>query len=79
MHDDEDLQVVGTTSEYLIQQLTDKEEGKDFAVDYFKSGFMSSRVALFFLLIAALQVYPKVAIRSLLLPQYFIINTSNHI
>ncbi len=48
MHDDEDLQVVGTTSDYLVQQLTDEEEGKDFAVDYFKSGFMSSAVNTLF-------------------------------
>ena len=48
MHDDEDLQVVGTTSDYLIQQLTDEEEGMDFAVDYFKSGFMSSAVNTLF-------------------------------
>lgn len=50
MHDDEDLQVVGTTSDYLIQQLTDEEEGKDFAVEYLKAGFMSSAVnALFYM------------------------------
>jgi transcriptional regulator with XRE-family HTH domain len=48
MHDDEDLQVVGTTSDYLIQQLTDEEEGKDFAVEYFKSGFLSSAVNTLF-------------------------------
>jgi transcriptional regulator with XRE-family HTH domain len=48
MLDDEDLQVVGTTSDYLIQQLTDEEEGKDFAVEYFKSGFMASAVDTLF-------------------------------
>jgi transcriptional regulator with XRE-family HTH domain len=45
---DDDLQIVGTTSDCLIQQLTDEEEGKDFAIGYFKSGFMSSAVNTLF-------------------------------
>ncbi len=48
MHDDDDLQVVGTTSDYLIQQLTDEEEGKDFAGGYLKSAFLSSAVDTLF-------------------------------
>ena len=48
MHDDEDIQVVGTTSDYLIQQLADEEEGKDFAVGYLKSAFLSSAVDTLF-------------------------------
>ena len=44
MNDDEDLQIAGTTSDYLIQQLTDEEGRKDFAREYLKSAFLSSAV-----------------------------------
>lgn len=50
MHQDEDIQVVGTMTDYLIQKVTDKEEGKEFASEYFKSAFLSSAVnALFYM------------------------------
>lgn len=64
MHDDEDLQVVGTTSDYLIQQLTDEEEGKDFAAGYLKSGFLSSAVdTLFYMRLQAGLTQAQVAER----------------
>jgi transcriptional regulator with XRE-family HTH domain len=50
MHQDEDIQVVGTMSDYLIQKFTDEEQGKEFASEYLKSAFLSSAVnALFYM------------------------------
>jgi transcriptional regulator with XRE-family HTH domain len=64
MHDDEDLEVVGTTSDYLIQKLTDEEEGKDFAIGYLKSRFMSSAAnALFYMRLQAGLTQAQVAER----------------
>jgi|SRR5579859_557389 len=64
MHDDEDLQVVGTTSDYLIQQLTDEEEGKDSAIEYLRSGFLSSAAdTLFYMRLQAGLTQAQVAER----------------
>ena len=50
MHQDEDIQVAGTMTDYLIQKFTDEEQGKEFASEYFKSAFMSSAInALFYM------------------------------
>jgi len=42
MHQDEDIQVAGTMTDYLIQKFTDEEHGKEFASEYLKSAFLSS-------------------------------------
>ncbi len=42
MHKDEDIKIEGTMSDYLIQQLTDEEHGKDFAEEYLKLAFLTS-------------------------------------
>ena len=50
MHQDEDNQVVGTMTDYIIQKFTDEEQGKEFASEYLKSAFLSSAVnALFYM------------------------------
>ena len=50
MHQDEDIQVAGTMTDYLIQKFTDEEQGKEFASEYLKSAFLSSAVnALFYM------------------------------
>lgn len=50
MDQDEDIQVAGTMTDYLIQKLTDEEQGKEFASEYLKSAFLSSAVnALFYM------------------------------
>lgn len=50
MHQDEDIQVAGTMTDYLIQKFMDEEEGKEFASEYLKSAFLSSAVnALFYM------------------------------
>jgi transcriptional regulator with XRE-family HTH domain len=48
MHQDEDIQIEGTMTDYLIQQLTEEEHGKDFAAEYLKSAFLSSAVNTLF-------------------------------
>src|SRR5216684_2341507 len=42
MHQDEDIQVAGTMTDYLIQKFTDEEHGKEFASEYLKSAFLAS-------------------------------------
>jgi transcriptional regulator with XRE-family HTH domain len=42
MHQDEDIQVAGTMTDYLIQKFTDEEQGKEFASEYLKSAFLTS-------------------------------------
>jgi len=50
MHQDEDIQVAGTMTDYLIEKLTDKKQGQEFAFKYFKSAFLSAAVnALFYM------------------------------
>ena len=50
MHQDEDIQIVGTMSDYLIQKLRDEEHSREFALEYLKSSFLSSAVnALFYM------------------------------
>jgi len=50
MLQDEDNQVVGTMTDYLIQKLTDEEQGQEFAFEYLKSAFLSATVnALFYM------------------------------
>src|SRR5437588_6297535 len=50
MHQDEEIQIAGTMTDYLIQKVTDKEQGKEFASEYFKSAFLTSAVnALFYM------------------------------
>ncbi len=50
MNQDEDIQVAGTMTDYLIQKFTDEEQGKEFASEYFKSAFLASAVnALFYM------------------------------
>ena len=39
---DEDIQVAGTMTDYLIQKFTDEEQGKEFASEYLKSAFLTS-------------------------------------
>ncbi len=39
MDHDEDIQVAGTMTDYLIEKLTDEEQGKEFATEYLKSAF----------------------------------------
>src|SRR2546428_14111523 len=48
MNQDEDIQVVGTMTDYLIQKFTDEVEGKEFASEYLKSAFLSSAVSALF-------------------------------
>ena len=50
MPQDEDIQVVGTMTDYLIEKLMDEEQNQEFAFDYFKSAFVTSAVnALFYM------------------------------
>jgi len=50
MHQDEDIQVAGTMTDYLIEKFTDKEQGKEFACEYLKSAFLASAVnSLFYM------------------------------
>ena len=50
MHQDEDIQVAGTMTDYLIQKFMDEDQGKEFASEYLKSAFLSSAVnALFYM------------------------------
>ena len=50
MHQDEDIQVVGTITDDLIQKFTDEEQGKEFASEYLKSAFLTSSAnALFYM------------------------------
>ena len=42
MHQDEDIQVTGTMTDYLIEKFTDEEQGKEFAREYLKSAFLTS-------------------------------------
>ena len=42
MHQDEDIQVEGTMTDYLIQKFTDEKHGKEFASEYLKSAFLAS-------------------------------------
>lgn len=50
MHEDEDIQVAGTMTDYLIQKFMDEEQGQEFAIEYLKSAFLSSAVnALFYM------------------------------
>jgi transcriptional regulator with XRE-family HTH domain len=49
MDKDEDIQVVGTTSDYIVQNLTDEKDGEEFAEGYLKAGFLAAAVdALFY-------------------------------
>lgn len=41
---DDDIQIEGTVTDYLIQQLTDEEHGKEFAAEYLKSVFLETTV-----------------------------------
>ena len=41
---DDDVQIEGTVTDYLIQQITDEEHGKDFAAEYLKSVFLETTV-----------------------------------
>ncbi len=50
MDQDEDIQVEGTMTDYLIQKFMDEEQGKEFAAEYLKSSFLTSAVnALFYM------------------------------
>jgi transcriptional regulator with XRE-family HTH domain len=50
MHEDEDIQVAGTMTYYLIAKFMDNEQGQEFAIEYLKSAFLSSAVnALFYM------------------------------
>ena len=50
MNHDEDIQVAGTMTDYLIEKFTDEEQGKEFATEYLKSAFLTSAVnALFYM------------------------------
>src|SRR5437870_3526547 len=48
MDKDEDIQVVGTMTDYIIQKFRDEEQGKEFASEYLKSAFLSSAVSALF-------------------------------
>ncbi len=49
MHRDEDLQVTGTMSDYLVQKLSDEMNGQEFAREYLKADFLAAAVdALFY-------------------------------
>src|SRR6266702_4783743 len=49
MQQDEDIQVVGTTTDFLIQELTDEKGGQEFAREYLKADFLAAAVdALFY-------------------------------
>ena len=48
MHQDEDIQVAGTMTDYLIQKFMDEEQGKEFASEYLTSAFLSSAVNTLF-------------------------------
>jgi transcriptional regulator with XRE-family HTH domain len=50
MQEDEDIQVVGTMADYLIQKLMDEEQGQEFAFEYLKSAFLTEAInALFYM------------------------------
>src|SRR6266487_4322273 len=54
MQQDEDIQVVGTTTDFLIQELTDEKGGQEFAREYLKADFLAAAVdALFYALCQA--------------------------
>ncbi len=38
----DDIQIEGTTNDYLVQKFTDKEHGQEFAEEYLKADFLSS-------------------------------------
>ena len=48
MHQDEDIQVAGTMTDYLIQKFIDEEHGKEFASEYLKSAFLASAANVLF-------------------------------
>ena len=49
MQQDEVIQVVGTTTDFLIQELTDEKGGQEFAREYLKADFLAAAVdALFY-------------------------------
>jgi transcriptional regulator with XRE-family HTH domain len=50
MDHNEDIQVAGTMTDYLIEKFTDEEQGKEFAAEYLKGAFLTSAVnALFYM------------------------------
>ncbi|MGH2496709.1 MAG: helix-turn-helix domain-containing protein [Ktedonobacteraceae bacterium] len=44
MSKDETIQVDGTMTEYIVQQLTDEQQGNGFTREYLKAGFLASAV-----------------------------------
>lgn len=42
MDKDEDIQVIGTMSDYLTQKIADEEQGQEFTVEYLKADFLAS-------------------------------------
>ena len=42
MEHDEEVQIVGTVSDYLVQKLSDEERGKEFTVEYLRADFLAS-------------------------------------
>jgi transcriptional regulator with XRE-family HTH domain len=44
MTQDEAMQISGTVADYLIQKLTDEQNGKEFATEYLKSSFLAAAV-----------------------------------
>ena len=50
MQHDKDIQVEGTTADHLTQKFMDEEQGHEFALEYFKSAFLTAAVnALFYM------------------------------
>lgn len=42
MQQDDDIQIVGTMGDYLVQKLRDEEHGQEYAVGYLKADFLAS-------------------------------------
>ncbi len=42
MEGDEDIQVTGTMSDYLVQKMSDEEHGDEFAVEYLRADFLAA-------------------------------------
>ena len=42
MEGNEDIQVPGTMSDYLVQKMRDEEHGDEFAVEYLRADFLAA-------------------------------------
>lgn len=48
MSDEKDIQIVGTTTDYIVQGLTNDSKSEEFTQEYLKAAFLSSAVEKMF-------------------------------